>query len=351
VRLTSALKYNFAIGETRRVAADRDVFKSTALTVDFSGKPLTFSVFDKVTCIFGGPIRGGWLSLRDFGGWRFRVNQVHSAPNYVQMKLLALSIRRSPSTERSRRCRLAIVDAMTAERARTTASRPVESLDDPRLLPGDHLSRAVDNGDARRKLHAAVRAVHPDKATAPDIFTRNGEASIWVDWTAAAPAVGDQYDVYMYPTDISEDNPLHIFEHPVDLIQKLATSRHRLRLERARGVRSAIGDELRLALRITKSPGKLKDFEADAKRPLRNRFRSDGQGREVEFSHRIKLSTYSGATSRSTISATRVARLRARRGDGHQQGDDQTEAALPSPCDRRSDRRRNHRRRPGDHRQ
>jgi hypothetical protein len=60
--------------------------------------------------------------------------------------------------------------------------------------------------------------------------------------------------------------------------------------------RSAIGDDLRLALRITASPGKIKDFEATLNGLFGIASRSDGAGREVEFFHRIKLSTTPSAS-------------------------------------------------------
>lgn len=293
VRMVSAIKFSFAIGETRRISANREVFKSTALTVDFSGKPATFSVFDKVTCIFGGPIRGGWMSLRDFGGWRFRVTQVHSSPNYVQMKLLRAFDPTKPEHGTFSTLSTAIVDAMTARARSYYRESPRWKASTIRgYFPGIIYRVQSTTGTLVGNFTPLSEPVHPDKATAPDIFTRNGEAAIWVDWTAAVPSVGDQYDVYMYPTDISVDNPLHIFEHPVDLRQKLwDESGIAYDASVLPAVRSAIGDEIRLALRITQSPGKLKDFEATLNGLFGMATRSNGSGAEVLFTHRIKLAT------------------------------------------------------------
>lgn len=293
LRLVSAIKFNFAIGETRRVASNRDVFKSTALTVDFTGKPLTFSVFDKVTCIFGGPIRGGWMSLRDLGGWRFKVSQVHVSPNYVQMKLLRAFDPTKPEHGTFSTLSTAIVDAMTARARSYYRESPIWKASTIRgHFPGILYRVQSTTGTLIGNFTPLSEPTHPDKATAPDIFTRNGEASIWVDWTAAAPSVGDQYDVYMYPTDISGDNPLHVFEHPVDMRQKLwDESGIAYDASVLAGVRSTIGDEVRLALRITRSPGKLKDFEATLNGLFGMATRSNGSGAEVLFAHRIKLAT------------------------------------------------------------
>lgn len=301
LRLVSPLKYAFAIGETRRISANRDVFKSTALTTDFSGKPLTFSQFDKTTCIFGGPIRGGWLGVRDLGGWRFRVNGTSSVPKYVQLKLLRAFDPRKPENGTFSTLSSAIVDSMCGVAAPYYRESPTWKNAPGGAIrgyfPGILYRIQTVTGTFVGNFTPLSEPVHPDKATPPNIFTRTGEASIWVAWTGTLPTVGDQYDVYMYPTDISEDNPLHIFEHPVDLRQKLwDESGIAYDSSVLAAVRSAIGDEIRLALRITKSPGKLKDLEATLNGLFGMATRSDGQAREVLFAHRIKLSSSPGST-------------------------------------------------------
>jgi hypothetical protein len=298
VRLTSALKYEIAIGETRRVSNDRDIFKSTVLKRAFDGTPSTFSVFDKTTCIFGGPIRGGWLWVRDLGGWRFKVNATSASPKYVQLKLTRAFDPRKPELGTFSTLSSAIVDYMCGVAKSYYRDSPTwRSATIRGWFPGILYRVQTVTGTLVGNFTPLSEPVHPDKATPPDIFTRTGEASIWVAWTGTLPSVGDQYDVYMYPTDVSKDNPLHIFEHPVDLRQKIwDESGMAYDSSVLAAVRSAIGDDLRVALRITESPGKQKDFESLLNGLFGMGTRSNGSGAEVLFNHRIKLSTSPGST-------------------------------------------------------
>jgi hypothetical protein len=298
-QLTSAGVFSFSIGETRRIQANKEVFKSTVLTKDINGVPLTFSQFDKTTCIFGGPIRGGFLWVRDMGGWRFKVTQaVAGPPKYVQMKIVRAFDARKPEMGTFSTLSSAIVDYMCGVAAPYYRESPTwKSATIRGWFPGILYRVQSTTGTLVGNFTPLSEPVHPDKATPPNIFTRTGEASIWVAWTGSLPSVGDQYDVYMYPTDVSEDNPLHIFEHPVDLIQKIRDEAG-IAYDSSvlAAVRSAIGDDLRLALRITASPGKIKEFEATLNGLFGIASRSDGAGREVEFFHRIKLSTTPSAS-------------------------------------------------------
>jgi hypothetical protein len=159
-QLASAGVFSFSIGETRRIQANKEVFKSTVLTKDINGVPLTFSQFDKTTCIFGGPIRGGFLWVRDLGGWRFKVTQaVAGPPKYVQMKIVRAFDARKP--EMGTFSTLSSRDRQLHVRRRSSLLPRIADLevrDDPRLVPRDPIPRAVDDWHARRKLHAALRA-------------------------------------------------------------------------------------------------------------------------------------------------------------------------------------------------
>jgi hypothetical protein len=298
VRLVTPLVYAITIGETRRISNDREVFKSTILKTNFDGTPATFSTFDKTTCIFGGPVRGGFLWVRDLGGWRFKVANVTSSPKYVQMKIVDAFDPRKPELGHFSRLGSAIVDYMCGVAAPYYRMSPTwKSVTIRGWFPGLVYRVQTTAGAFVGNYTPLSEPIHPDKATPPNIFTRTGESSIWLAWTGTLPTVGDVYDVYMYPTDITKDNPLHIYEHPVDLRQKL-WDEYGISYDASvlPAVRSAIGDNIRLALRITESPGKLKDFEALLNGLFGMGTRSDGAGREVLFTHRIKLSTTPSAT-------------------------------------------------------
>jgi hypothetical protein len=143
--------------------------------------------------------------VRDLGGWRFKVTQaVTGPPKYVQMKLVRAFDARKPEMGTFSTLSSAIVDYMCGVASPYYRESPIWKPATIRgYFPGIVYRVQSTTGTLVGNFTPLAEPVHPDKATPPNIFTRTGEASIWVAWTGSLPSVGDQYDVYMYPTDVS----------------------------------------------------------------------------------------------------------------------------------------------------
>jgi hypothetical protein len=257
--LVGALVYEFHLGDTRRVEQG-DVFRSVTAN------------FDQVSCVIGGPVRGGWGgTLYDAGGVRVRVGAVTTgAAGRVRLdyrhRFPLAAVRRLHARTRGYFVR----DARTWAAASVLGSFPrltvrVENPD--QTLVGQFTPLAL----AGAELSENTPFIATQRAF--DYLVDSLGASTYLSWATtgplstglpAQPSVGTEYVVYVYPLDISPANPLHIYAHPVDILTDLwddaglawdATS--------ASDAKDAIGPGRRMRLRIER-PLKLSDFAANA---------------------------------------------------------------------------------------
>jgi len=243
-RLVSALEWEFNIGESQRVEQTRKVFDRTTLN------------FEGVTCLFGGPVRGGWGPLRDYGGWTFKVTAVDADLVTLQFvtgflpitNVLALwQVLRNALSDwsRERVTRVihndpkTIVNGVVVYDDMTVKVETMAGADVDRFSPAVQVDldvRLFDFSSVTSKL---------DKLQ----VLREGTA-----WQASPPNVDDQFRIYMWREVISEENPLHIDMHPVDVITALwDDSGVPWDAATAATVRTALGDDTRITLRITES--------------------------------------------------------------------------------------------------
>lgn len=237
VRLISAIEYEIAIGQTRRKEQSREIFKNASTN------------FPGVTCVIGGPVIGGFgpilpsdMNSTGTTGWKFKVTQVASSPSYVQIKFEAGFDPRKPPYSPITTLTDAIVD-FTNDWARPyfepdtawlAASTPIQGHYPQlraRLVP-------VGGTDPDDALYF-VPLSEPASLSGPwynptpnaDAITKLGGddlISLWlpVDGTDAngddivfAPAVDDEFWVWVYAIPISDDNPLHWFGTPTDFFK------------------------------------------------------------------------------------------------------------------------------------
>lgn len=281
VRMPSAIVAEIQVGQTRRVEATRTIFRNDQ------------SYFNQITNLIGGPIRGGWGPVRDQGGWRVRVNQINATYNYVQLKTLEAFDPRRIGMKFYNGQVPSHVLRETQELARPYFRR-VANWDGARIrgwFPG--LFYRVQNLDGTLNTFKTALAEPQENGHPEDLITRSTNPSFWLDWApAGAISVGQQFDLYLYPGEVSENNPLHILAHPVDIIERLWIE-NGIAYDAAvlPALKDLIGPTRQLMLRIT-AAWKLGEF---LKRVVYGPFglatRIDSQGRQVLFSTRIKTST------------------------------------------------------------
>lgn len=72
LRLVDSVTWEYTVQDATRVHGGVELFNATSSTTISS----FLSSWPNRGCIFGGPIKGSWLSLRDMGGWQFSVFKI-----------------------------------------------------------------------------------------------------------------------------------------------------------------------------------------------------------------------------------------------------------------------------------
>lgn len=311
VRLVTAAKYEFAIGDSRREELTTDVFKSVLLkrgpktATGMPGQP-TFTRFTNCTMLIGGPTKEGFWSARDYGGWKVKVSQVHTnganpKENYVQLKIQSFGYfdPRRPllgQNEFTTKELINYINEQTQPYFRRSPNWEPASSPILGYFP-DLMYRVETPAGAVAGFFTPIAEPFGQGVKRNDYLTRPGQSSFWVAWTqsiqpsgstVAAPSVGTEYRLYLFATDISDRNPLHISAHPIDIRENLwldaGISYDATALA---AVRALLGNDLILALRPTSS-SKLSEVELMLDGPFGTATRIDSLGRRVLFTTRIK---------------------------------------------------------------
>lgn len=290
VRLPSAIAAEIQVGQTRRIEATKTIFR------DNSG------YFDKVTTIIGGPVRGGWGPTRDYGGWRVRVQEINTTYNVVHLKLVSgFDPRREgkPFGNAIPTQVLRDITELSAPEQRRNFAWDGYQINDhfPGLvyrvqaLDGTLLALKTPLGQPRNVLSSVGFNDRRGVTASPT-------AGFWLDWApAGAISVGQELDLYLYAKAASDLNPVHIYDHPVDIREQLWIQ-HGEAYDASvlPALKELLGANLKLVLRIT-DPPKYGEFVRNViYGPFGLATRIDTQGRQVLFSTRIKPSTVPGKT-------------------------------------------------------
>lgn len=287
VRLPDAISYHVAIGQTRRREANSTIFKEAT------------SRFPGVTCVIGGPVIGGFAGIiPDNGGWTYHVNQVASGPAYIQLKIDEGFDPRKDPTDTFTTVSTAIAN-YTNDWARPyfepstnwlAASTAIQGYFSKLRVLLKPISPAYDS--VTNPYRIVTPLAQPAAITGPwynptpngDFLVDAGDSSLFIPdygdsygddpsvitpFTEWAPSVDDTFEVFVYATPISEQNPLHIYMRPAELWEAI-----RLEAGYIAGtdyddavisditatINAALGQDVFLALRITEAV-KISDFD------------------------------------------------------------------------------------------
>lgn len=285
IRLINAIEYEFAVGDSRRIARNKRVFVSGIPTYGGRGT------------IFGGPVIGGFLGIKDFGGWTFRVVAVSGR----QVQCAFVEGYAGPTGSSTRKVieakaqakdsRVARIDDQTVNFA---SWRQLDGMSVRWAYPGLRLKVAV-NGVANAGQHvpAPNARVLGGVQIVSDIPMPSTGYHLTFQWDTgaggAAPIVGDILKVSCYVDAVSDASPLYIDQHPIDLVTALWTECGlAYDATAAAAVKARIGADVRLALRITE-PQTLSDFlEAAVFGPFGVSARTNASGALELFTTRLK---------------------------------------------------------------
>jgi len=266
VRLTDAETYRFTIGQTRRADQTIRIFEQALGTLNAG------------SCLLGGPIPGGWNGIQDYGPTRWKVLFVGTygvVLTFVQGPFLSGRLPQLMNMQYGQigSGQLDFVNA----RAQPYIPQHLANFA-PVFTGGAGLGLSADTG-------LTARVTRVSDGTLAGVFAPLGVlfqglpfklisgGYFVLDWTGtgldqdgnaepAQPTVGDLLDIYVYPTAVSSDAPVHLEGHPVDLAAQILTlAGLAYDATSATNTKAAVGPTLSLALRIT-SGGTVKDFLA-----------------------------------------------------------------------------------------
>lgn len=276
IRLITAIEYEFAVSDSRRIGRTQRIFTS--------GVP----AYASRGAIVGGPmitgasVPSGFLGVPNHGGWTFRVAAVSG--NEVSADFLEGYA--GPTGKRTTKITEALVvsglntDAGAVAgvtmkyRTQEKSSGGARPVGGATALIGKYNALRLQvwvGGVLSAGVHvpktAGVTTVGVDHVISPFIHTQLGLHNLEFRWDsvgagAAAPIVGTLLKVHLYVDQVTEDSPLYVDMHPVDLLAQLWTeSRIAYDATSAANVKARLGADLRLALRITE-PQVLDEFIA-----------------------------------------------------------------------------------------
>jgi len=289
IRLVDALTFEFTVGDTNRREQDAELFKTLA------------GVFSRGSYLLGGPIpsivgvsygaspQRSFDKVYDFGPVRMQKVAGTAGSSTILLQLVGGYVR--PYFRQS----LTTVGADEVDTinrlARTWAtpcgnrygSGPAAHAfsDFPGLVAK---LRRVSDGETFTTFPVAVPVVSTTADTDRLVVSKN--LRLYLRWPAplAVPSDGTQFDVVVYPNEVSENAPLHWGGHPVDLVTQAWTQEGiAYDATAATTVKNAIGSALWVEYRWTKSQ-KLTDVVADRVfGPFGIGARLDASARKVMF--------------------------------------------------------------------
>lgn len=337
IRLPDALTYEFTIGDTDRREQQAELFRTTT------------PAFDRACCIIGGPVvanppvaHGGtptraWGPVIDYGPARFQViSNPSGLVNPTNRITLTLVSGRFPPIYGGLQTSFAITFigfkvAISAEEIDRLARPYFEWDGDGRYatdgsqdaqpwgsFPGLVVKMKAVSGGAitysfpiAQETKKASETIPGYPGGAPDYaigdysaLVANSNNRLIVVWDTttmgSAPSNGTQFDVLIYPSAISEKNPLHLSGHPIDL-HTAANTQEGIPYDStsATATKTALGD-LFYELRI-KGPMKYADFTKMLKGSAGYATRYGANGQQEFFATRA-LPT----TSVSTVTASEI---------------------------------------------
>lgn len=211
VRFPTAKTAEFSISDAQRIDTTRRVFGEVS------------AAFSGATALIGGPVVGGTGPFPDDGPWRMEVDVATAGPpGSIELSFVRGTIRWDPQFEG---------DPGVATEATGLTGQAVAYIErraEPFLqlngfsvptFPG-LIAKLVPVGGGTTTFHAPWSNSLFDPRLLHSLTGRLG-----LFWDTAVhgtlPSVGADFNVYVYPTKITPQNPLHVQGHPIDILSDL----------------------------------------------------------------------------------------------------------------------------------
>lgn len=194
-------------GDGNRAASTREIFAEA------------IGAFDRGTSLIGGPIRGGFAGMEDYGPWRMKVTVAASG-------IVTLRFVRGP-VPRFATGGIAPTGGFTQVSGSVPAN--VQTYLNARALAYAEFTATgwVASGLIARLAPVGGGTVTYETPLLGDLELFGGGvfpapklidgSSMRIQWTGTLPAVNDEFDVYVTPLKVSAENPLHVTGHAIDI--------------------------------------------------------------------------------------------------------------------------------------
>ncbi len=312
LRQTDAITYEFTVSDSRRLEATHTAFtwwSDTNKTTDERRE------FPNRGCLLGGPMIENFGPLRASGGWEFTWREVQSG--YLALAFSAAY--EPPAYQRSQ--------YFNPSRFNSDARNFLKRLPPVASLTGSNFEQLRDRefvyaypallamvSDGTNTWYGSVRGLFTpvtysgsgagDRNLGFDIARSN---FMYVELDAGQstsyPSTNAKVRVRILQREVSAVSPVYISEHPVDIVAKLyKTVGIPYSTSSVTSTKAAVGDDVRLALRITE-PIKMGKFLSESIfGPLGFSARTNSNGEQQFFPTRIANST----VPTTTIAATDI---------------------------------------------
>jgi hypothetical protein len=254
VRLISPMRYAIMIGDSRRVERTQAIFQGA-----------TLGSYTTRGTITGGPVTANFGTVRARGGWQYRVS-VSGSDVVLSFVRGYEAAQNSPVvTDWTQVNRESIADLIEARRQVnpyalgggsqfvTSYTTPVYDFATSDWVVGGGIQAVIgstaENAVAVRALVCGYSSMPANEAL--------GVSTLYLYWPSCPYSTGQVVFVSLTTFEVSEECPLYIDAHPVDIVTAIWTNARILYDPSAAwisAVRSLIGDTVRLALRFGKAP-------------------------------------------------------------------------------------------------
>jgi hypothetical protein len=257
VRLVSPMRYAITIGDSRRQERTQTIFQGAALG--------SYTTRGTIT---GGPITGtaDFGTVKPRGGWKYRVT-VNGDDVSLEFQSGYEPAQNSPVvTDWSKVNREEIGQIISARRQVnpyallgggsqfvTSYTTPVYDFTTADWVVGGGIQAVIGNTTTNA---VPVRALVCGFSQTPTNEAL-GVSTLYLYWPGCPYATGSSVYVSLNTVEVSDECPLYIDAHPVDIVTAIWTNARILYDPAAAWVaamRSLIGDTVRLALRFDKAP-------------------------------------------------------------------------------------------------
>lgn len=242
ISFPSAAEAMISVGEAQRTERVKQAFTVATTT------------FPPTTMLGGGPVR--WpagvnvlpINLPNRGPWTMKRFDTSGASGVVNLIFVSGYVLKDDKATEYTLATNGALPSYMASRINTLVATEVPGA---AVGPTAGIYRV---GNVFAEVYSAGVLVGTFQAIAerPDLTIGN-QVFLELEWTSAA-AAGTEYQVYLYTKTISENNPLHLLMHPVDLVTGLIDDAAELwDTTSAAAVKASIGADVRLFLRVTAS--------------------------------------------------------------------------------------------------